>query len=113
EGIVTGSVVKVGAPIQINTRIYRTGESVPVSLSITAENLDRLLPTLKPHAKAILSELNKAPAVNVSAPAPAAEVPTSPKAQAPSAPSAPSSTLEKTEKKEAGKREAESYAASN
>ncbi|MFO1518945.1 MAG: FG-GAP-like repeat-containing protein [bacterium] len=60
EALVTGSVVKVGAPLQINTRIYGpTGSEEPALISTTAESLDKLLPVLKTHSQAITDQLNR------------------------------------------------------
>ena len=100
QGIVAGSIVKVGSPIQINTRIYRAGEAAPISLSVTAENPDRLLPTIKTHARAIVMELNKAPAVGVATPRPEPlPTPTATKETLPATPTTPS-----VEKAGSGKR---------
>src|SRR5262245_9155444 len=62
NALLTGSSVKIGAPVQINTRLYRSGEMEPLLISHTADPVDRLLPTLKIHAQAILDQLNR-PAV--------------------------------------------------
>jgi VCBS repeat protein len=57
--LLTGSVVKVGAPVQINTRVYGPGGTEPVLVSHTADQVDRLLPTLQIHAQAILDQLDR------------------------------------------------------
>ncbi|MBL7684902.1 MAG: VCBS repeat-containing protein, partial [Deltaproteobacteria bacterium] len=55
DAIVVGSVVKVGAPLQLNSRVY-TSQNDPKLISATVPNLDQLLPSLKGHAQSIMSE---------------------------------------------------------
>src|SRR5215471_17669448 len=60
DAIITGSIVKLGAPVQINTRIYGpSGLEEPSLVSVTVDSLDRLLPSLKTHSQSILDQLNR------------------------------------------------------
>jgi len=66
EAIVTGSIVKLGAPVQVNTRVYGAAGEDPALVSVGVESLDKLLPTLKGHSQLILEQLNRsAPPVPV------------------------------------------------
>src|SRR5262249_8437038 len=59
NALLTGSIVKIGAPVQINTRLYQSEGTEPLLISHTADPVERLLPTLKIHAQAILEQLNR------------------------------------------------------
>ncbi len=59
DAILVGSLVKLGEQIQVNTRIYtRAHLEEPSLVSVSTENLDRLLSTLKTHSQIILNQLN-------------------------------------------------------
>ncbi|MBF0492446.1 MAG: VCBS repeat-containing protein [Deltaproteobacteria bacterium] len=59
EALLTGSLLKAGAPIQINSRLFIGGQTAPKTFSDQAENADQLLPVLKKHAAKISESLKK------------------------------------------------------
>ncbi len=59
DAILVGSILKVGFPVQVNSRLYLSGQETK-TISDQAENSDQVLSMLKIHAEKIKQILNQA-----------------------------------------------------